>query len=145
LARANSEEADALRVSYAEIVGTPALPDVAAGPGEVAAPPPRQQNPRQASLQLAVDAYRSQTGSVRSGVAFRQFVESAPQHRDALETLDDLLTLFQDAREFGMTGEGIGDFKKETLQEIAPEGISIEALDAAVEAGGLEPNSPIDQ
>jgi hypothetical protein len=152
--RANSDEARVLRESVAKLFGGPgSLPTPAPGSVDVAAPPPSlapeppralvattEENPKRAALQRAVDAYQAQVGSVRSGVGFRQFVESSPEHSDALEALDDVLAVYQAARAFGRSGEGVGDFKDEILAEIAPQGISLEVLDSAVQAGALGPS-----
>jgi hypothetical protein len=88
-------------------------------------------------LDVAVRAYHTQTGQDPTGVAFRQFCQATQDQTAALRVLDDLRELFTSAREFGMTGEGIGNFKQQTLQQVKPEGITIDALDAAVEAGAL--------
>ncbi len=131
-ARANSAQAQELRAAFDDLFG-PATPSGAAP--KVAA----EQNPQKAALAGAVEAYRAQTGQAPSGVAFRQFCQSNADQADALRVLEDLRELFTSAREFGMTGEGMGNFKQQTLQEVAPEGIAMDALDAAVEAGALNP------
>ena len=130
-ARANSEEAKQLRASFEALFGAPSSP---------AAAKMADENPRRAALQAAVDAFRAETGQRPAGVSFRQFVESRPDQAAALATLDELRQLFTSARQFGMTGEGIGNFKQQTLQEVQPTGITLDDLDAAVEAGGLNPD-----
>ena len=131
-ARANSPEAQELRESYDALFGTPGSPEAVKAIDE---------KPQRAALQKAVDAYRTETGMEPSGVAFRQFCQSSPTYQPATKVLDDLRDLFTSARQFGMAGEGIGNFKQETLQEVVPNGITIEALDAAVEAGALDQSS----
>ncbi len=129
-ARARSAEAQDLRASYAKLFGV-------SGPAAATQATPAEPVGPKAALKRAVDAYRAQTGQDPTGVAFRQFCESAPQHADALQVLDNLRNLFRGARALGQTGEGLGNFKQQQLNQVTPEGISYEALDAAIEAGGL--------
>jgi hypothetical protein len=131
-ARANSAQAQELRDAFSDLFGPTGTADTTA----LAA---SNEDPQKAVLDRAVQAYRGQTGQAPTGVAFRQFCQSSGEYAGALRVLDDLRELFTSAREFGMTGEGIGDFKQQTLQAIAPEGIAIDALDAAVEAGAVNP------
>jgi filamentous hemagglutinin family protein len=158
--RAQSPQAQQLRTSFENVFGGTMVTETAPTPGatpSVSAPPPGYTpypapsaapapavapSPKRVALQSAADDYRKQFGAEPGGLAFRQFVESTPQHRPALETLDELAGMFTQAREMGMTGTGIGSFKKTTLGRIVPAGMSVDALESAVEAGGVQGNPP---
>ncbi len=131
-ARANSAQAQELRDAFSDLFGP-------TGGADTTALAAANEDPQKAVLDRAVQAYRAQTGQAPTGVAFRQFCQSSGDYAGALRVLEDLRELFTSAREFGMTGEGIGDFKQQTLQAVAPEGIAIDALDAAIEAGAVNP------
>jgi hypothetical protein len=127
-ARARSKEANELRQSYAKLFGASAEPA-----GKSAA------ELSKAALQLAVDAYRRNTNTEPSGSAFRQFCEGSAEHAKAVDVLNELRSNLRLARAFGRSGEGLGDYKQQALGRVLPEGLSMEALEAAVEAGGVGP------
>jgi hypothetical protein len=87
-------------------------------------------------LQGAVDAYRARTGARRvDGAEFRRFVETSPQHKEALGVLDRYAEMLSSIREFGVTDEAYDVLKSTKLEQIAPEGLGADALGDAVEAG----------
>ena len=131
-ARANSAQAQELRAAFDDLFGP-------TGAADTTAMSVAGEDPQKAVLGAAVRGYRAQTGQAPSGVAFRQYCQANTDQAGALRVLDDLRELFTSAREFGMTGEGMGNFKQQTLQAVAPDGIALDALDAAVEAGALTP------
>jgi hypothetical protein len=87
-------------------------------------------------LQEAVDAYRARTGARRvDGAEFRRFVETSPQHKEALGVLDRYAEMLVGIREFGVTDEAYDVLKSTKLRQVAPEGLTVDELGDAVEAG----------
>ena len=127
-ARARSKEAQELRQSYAKLFGASEQPA-----GKSAAEVSKE------TLQKAVDAYRANTSAEPTGVAFRQFCESSPDHAQAAEVLNGLRNNLRLARAFGRSGEGLGDYKQQVLGSVLPNGLTLEALEAAVESSAVGP------
>jgi hypothetical protein len=123
-ARARSQEAHELRQSYAKLFGAST---------EASGKPPAETSKE--VLQRAVDAYRQNNRTEPTGTAFRQFCETTPELSAAVRVLDDLRSNLRLARAFGRSGEGLGDYKQQALGRMLPEGMTLEGLEAAVEAG----------
>jgi hypothetical protein len=87
-------------------------------------------------LESAVEAYKTQTSAaVVAGAEFRRFVESSPEFSEALTLLNDLGDMFLGIQALGTTDEAYKVVRTNRLSKVAPTGISLEELDAAVQAG----------
>jgi hypothetical protein len=94
-------------------------------------------NPNRQVLQQAADAYKTQMGvdSISSGAEWRRFLESSGAYSKALEVLDDAGKALSGFQAMGVVDEEFQSFKANRLREIAPDGISLENFDEAVQAG----------
>ena len=116
--RATSADADKIRALAADLFGE------------------TQEQRDRRFLEEAVDAYRAGTGARRvDGAEFRRFVETSPQHKEALRVLDRYGEMLAGIREFGVTDEAYDALKSTKLQQIAPASLGVDALGDAVEAG----------
>jgi len=94
-----------------------------------------------ASLEAAMQGFvATHPGETPTGEAFRAYLESAPEHKQALDYLKKVGTAFELLRQGGTPGPELQETRLRMLDKIAPAEITAEELDRAISA--LTPNLP---
>jgi hypothetical protein len=97
--------------------------------------------PMRSALQKVVDALRAQRpGSRVTGAELHAFLESDPEHVDALAYLRKLARLFRQVEHLNPTERESDETRLDLLERIALTGIQLEELNGAVRATAGEPS-----